>query len=186
MCLLDLEIRPDLPVVSVGFSGVVLQPGFLLLSFNHQCQNCEVRCLLMRMRVGWVGSALLNCSDSFLLSCLHFWKCLHTAMMWCDTLCSSLLSWPPSMLIRQSHGIYQQLAVALSVSEEECLCLLWQIFSFAWSSDGKSCATLCKDAKIRVFEPRSSTDPVSVSLTCQWVTLTFDLAFRSAIRWAKP
>jgi len=38
-----------------------------------------------------------------------------------------------------------------------------QIFHLAWSADGKRCATLCKDGKIRVYEPRISTEPVAVS-----------------------
>ncbi|XP_059474037.1 coronin-7 [Neocloeon triangulifer] len=35
-----------------------------------------------------------------------------------------------------------------------------QIFSLAWSSCGKFCATVCKDTKIRVFEPRKSVEPL--------------------------
>lgn len=35
-----------------------------------------------------------------------------------------------------------------------------QIFTLAWSPDGKQCATVCKDGKIRIYEPRTSTEPV--------------------------
>jgi coronin-7 len=35
------------------------------------------------------------------------------------------------------------------------------IFSLAWSSDGKLCSTVCKDGKIRVYDPRSSADPIT-------------------------
>ena len=34
-----------------------------------------------------------------------------------------------------------------------------QIFSFAWSPCGSKFTTACKDGKIRVYEPRSSTEP---------------------------
>lgn len=35
-----------------------------------------------------------------------------------------------------------------------------QVFSLAWSPCGKQCATICKDGKLRIFEPRKSTEPV--------------------------
>ncbi|GFO47590.1 coronin [Plakobranchus ocellatus] len=35
-----------------------------------------------------------------------------------------------------------------------------QVYNLAWSSDGKYCATVSKDKKIRVFEPRASTSPL--------------------------
>ncbi|CAE1312014.1 CORO7 [Acanthosepion pharaonis] len=35
-----------------------------------------------------------------------------------------------------------------------------QIFTLAWSPDGKQCATVCKDGKIRIYDPRTSTEPV--------------------------
>nr|XP_043906528.1 coronin-7-like isoform X3 [Solea senegalensis] len=35
-----------------------------------------------------------------------------------------------------------------------------QIFSMAWSPDGKLLATVCKDGKIRIYDPRKSTAPV--------------------------
>eukprot|EP00057_Strongylocentrotus_purpuratus_P024756 XP_011679230.1 PREDICTED: LOW QUALITY PROTEIN: coronin-7 [Strongylocentrotus purpuratus] len=36
-----------------------------------------------------------------------------------------------------------------------------QIFSAAWSPDGKRIATVCKDGLIRIYEPRSSNTPVA-------------------------
>ncbi|XP_065334723.1 coronin-7 isoform X2 [Cloeon dipterum] len=36
-----------------------------------------------------------------------------------------------------------------------------QIFSFAWSPCGKFCATMCKDTRLRVFEPRKSSKPIA-------------------------
>ncbi|XP_044747704.1 coronin-7 isoform X2 [Coccinella septempunctata] len=36
-----------------------------------------------------------------------------------------------------------------------------QIFSFSWSPCGKFCATVCKDGKIRVYNPRRSDIPVN-------------------------
>ncbi|XP_059204248.1 coronin-7 [Centropristis striata] len=35
-----------------------------------------------------------------------------------------------------------------------------QIFSMAWSPDGKLLATVCKDGKVRIYDPRKSTAPV--------------------------
>ncbi|XP_073350573.1 coronin-7 [Pagrus major] len=35
-----------------------------------------------------------------------------------------------------------------------------QIFGMAWSPDGKLLATVCKDGKVRIYDPRKSTDPV--------------------------
>ncbi|XP_046355097.2 coronin-7-like [Haliotis rufescens] len=34
------------------------------------------------------------------------------------------------------------------------------VFCFAWSPDGDQCATVCKDGKVRVFEPRKSSQPL--------------------------
>uniref|UniRef100_W5M378 Coronin n=1 Tax=Lepisosteus oculatus TaxID=7918 RepID=W5M378_LEPOC len=34
-----------------------------------------------------------------------------------------------------------------------------QIFSLAWSPDGKFLATVCKDGKMRIYDPRKSTEP---------------------------
>ncbi|XP_014681758.1 PREDICTED: coronin-7-like [Priapulus caudatus] len=39
-----------------------------------------------------------------------------------------------------------------------------QVYSFAWSPDGKYSATLCKDQKLRIYNPRSSTEPIQESL----------------------
>jgi coronin-7 len=39
-----------------------------------------------------------------------------------------------------------------------------QIFSLAWSPDGKQLATVCKDGHVRVYEPRSSPLPLQVSM----------------------
>lgn len=35
-----------------------------------------------------------------------------------------------------------------------------QVFAMAWSPDGKLLATVCKDGKVRIYEPRKSTTPV--------------------------
>lgn len=35
-----------------------------------------------------------------------------------------------------------------------------QIFSFCWSPCGSQCATVCKDGKIRVYNPRKSEEPI--------------------------
>lgn len=35
-----------------------------------------------------------------------------------------------------------------------------QVFSMAWSPDGKLLATVCKDGKVRIYEPRKSPTPV--------------------------
>lgn len=37
-----------------------------------------------------------------------------------------------------------------------------QVFCMAWSPDGKLLATVCKDGKVRVYDPRKSTTPVQV------------------------
>lgn len=41
-----------------------------------------------------------------------------------------------------------------------------QIFSLAWSPDGKQLATVCKDGRVRVYDPRSSPLPLQVSKLC--------------------
>lgn len=38
------------------------------------------------------------------------------------------------------------------------ICL--QPFCLAWSPDGKYCCTVCKDGKIRIYNPRLSTQPI--------------------------
>eukprot|EP00064_Thunnus_orientalis_P012365 superscaffoldBa00001888_g12400 len=35
-----------------------------------------------------------------------------------------------------------------------------QVFGMAWSPDGKLLATVCKDGKVRIYDPRKSTSPV--------------------------
>lgn len=37
-----------------------------------------------------------------------------------------------------------------------------QVFGMAWSPDGKLLATVCKDGKVRIYDPRKSTTPVQV------------------------
>ncbi|KAL8605329.1 hypothetical protein ACOMHN_031268 [Nucella lapillus] len=37
-----------------------------------------------------------------------------------------------------------------------------QVFSLAWSPSGSQCATICKDGQLRIFEPRTSTEPIKV------------------------
>lgn len=37
-----------------------------------------------------------------------------------------------------------------------------QVFGMAWSPDGKLLATVCKDGKVRIYDPRKSTSPVQV------------------------
>lgn len=38
-----------------------------------------------------------------------------------------------------------------------------QIFGLAWSPNGQQLATVCKDGRLRVYEPRSSPEPLQVS-----------------------
>lgn len=38
-----------------------------------------------------------------------------------------------------------------------------QIFCAEWSPDGRYIATVCKDGKVRIFDPRNSTDPIEVN-----------------------
>ncbi|KAJ9590762.1 hypothetical protein L9F63_016278, partial [Diploptera punctata] len=38
--------------------------------------------------------------------------------------------------------------------------IMFQMFSFSWSPCGVYCATACKDSKLRVYKPRSSTQPI--------------------------
>ena len=44
---------------------------------------------------------------------------------------------------------------------------MFQIFCFAWSPDGKQCATVCKDGLIRIYNPRRSNRPVKVGRILQ-------------------
>uniref|UniRef100_H2ZK42 Coronin n=1 Tax=Ciona savignyi TaxID=51511 RepID=H2ZK42_CIOSA len=51
-------------------------------------------------------------------------------------------------------------------TQEKCITLSGhedEILHFAWSSDGKYIASMCKDSKIRIFELRISTDPIKVT-----------------------
>lgn len=44
-----------------------------------------------------------------------------------------------------------------------CPCLGYiQIFGMAWSPDGKLLATVCKDGKVCIYDPRKSAEPVQV------------------------
>lgn len=48
-------------------------------------------------------------------------------------------------------------------TKKEMICLTGhsdQIFSFAWSPCGKYGATVSKDGKIRIYDPRKSSDPI--------------------------
>ena len=38
-----------------------------------------------------------------------------------------------------------------------------QIFGLAWSPDGQQLATVCKDGRLRIYEPRGSSEPLQVS-----------------------
>lgn len=40
--------------------------------------------------------------------------------------------------------------------------LFKQVFCAAWSPDGKYLCTVCKDGKVRIFNPRKSPNPVMV------------------------
>ena len=40
--------------------------------------------------------------------------------------------------------------------------LYLQVFNLSWSSDGKYCATVSKDKKVRVFDPRKTTTALRV------------------------
>ena len=40
-----------------------------------------------------------------------------------------------------------------------------QIFCAEWSPDGRYLATMCKDGKLRVFDPRQSLQPIKVKYT---------------------
>lgn len=54
----------------------------------------------------------------------------------------------------------------LIISPSSSLSLLFvdhdQVFGMAWSPDGKLLATVCKDGKVRIYDPRKSTTPVQV------------------------
>ena len=43
------------------------------------------------------------------------------------------------------------------------VCTRLQIFSLAWSPDGRHLATVCKDGYLRVYEPRRDPEPLQVS-----------------------
>ena len=47
-----------------------------------------------------------------------------------------------------------------------------QVFSMAWSPDGKLLATVCKDGKVRIYDPRKSTAPVQVRAAETWWHIT--------------
>nr|XP_002128072.1 coronin-7-like [Ciona intestinalis] len=51
-------------------------------------------------------------------------------------------------------------------SQENCITLTGhedEILNISWSSDGKYIASMCKDNKIRIYDPRSSTEPIKVA-----------------------
>lgn len=45
-----------------------------------------------------------------------------------------------------------------------------QVFGMAWSPDGKLLATVCKDGKVRIYDPRKSNEPVQVSMVHRRMT----------------
>lgn len=60
--------------------------------------------------------------------------------------------------------------VCLCVRRRVCVCCdkkslhrTWQLFAMAWSHDGTLLATVCRDQRIRIYNPRESTSPTHVS-----------------------
>ena len=59
----------------------------------------------------------------------------------------------------------------------DCIFIFLKIFSFAWSCDGRRCATSCKDGKIRVYDPRASQDPIAVCGNNSFKLQTYNLCY---------
>lgn len=66
-----------------------------------------------------------------------------------------------NVLLTASYDLTMKLWDLTDLSEK--ICLLGhtdQIYSFSWSPCGKFCATVCKDGKLRIYNPRSSEQPI--------------------------
>ncbi len=69
---------------------------------------------------------------------------------------------PPDDKWSTPHGKYDR-DIILFVDWKIINVEIFQIFDLSWSPDGKQCATVCKDGKIRIYDPRKSVTPVAVS-----------------------
>lgn len=59
----------------------------------------------------------------------------------------------------------------------------WQIFSLAWSPDGQQLATVCKDGRVRVYEPLRGPEPLQVN-KCIWAARHVGVASPKGSSWA--
>lgn len=66
-----------------------------------------------------------------------------------------------NVLITASYDMTIKIWDSESLEQKQCLKgHTDQIFSFAWSSCGSYGATVCKDGKVRIYEPRKSENPI--------------------------